>query len=103
MLTQLFLMINRVLRKIAQNQGQRMLIVAPTWQRQVWYPAHLRISIERPLLLPHHQHLLLNHQAINNEQNIKISGLDNFRQIPLATGISEEASKLISSTRRQGS
>ena len=40
---------------------------------------------------------------INNKQNIKINGLDGFRQRLLATGISERASKLISSTRRQGS
>ena len=41
--------------------------------------------------------------SIDNKQNIKISGLDSFRQRLHATGISERASKLISSTRRQGS
>ena len=40
--------------------------------------------------------------SINNKQNIKISGLDGFRQRLLATGISERASKVISSTRRRG-
>ena len=40
-----------------------LLIVAPTWQSQVWYPALPRMSIDKPLLLPHHPHLLLNHQA----------------------------------------
>ena len=39
--------------------------------------------------------------SINNKQNIKISGLDGFRQRLLVTGISERTSKLISSTRRQ--
>ena len=58
-----FSMINKVLRKIAQDQVKRMLIVAPTWQSQVWYPTLLRMSIETPLLLPHHPHLLLKHQA----------------------------------------
>ena len=52
-----FSMINKVLRKIAQ-----VLTVAPTWQSQVWYPTLLRMSVEKPLLLPH-QHLLLKHQA----------------------------------------
>ena len=41
--------------------------------------------------------------SVNNKQNFKISSLDGFRQRLLATGISERASKLISSTRRQGS
>ena len=56
-------MINKVLRKIAQDQVKRMLIVAPTWQSQVRYPILLRMSVEKPLLLSHHPHLLLNHQA----------------------------------------
>ena len=58
-----FSMINKVLKKIAHDQVKRMLIVAPTWQSQVWYPTLLKMSIEKPLLLPHHPHLLLNHQA----------------------------------------
>ena len=33
--------------------------------------------------------------SINNKQNIRISGLDGFRQKLLETGISERASKLI--------
>ena len=76
--------INKVLRKIAQDEEKRMLIVAPSWQSQVWYQALLRMSIEKPLLLSWYPHLVLNHQGqihpfINN-QNIKISSLSNFRQ-----------------------
>ena len=40
-----------------------MLIVASTCQSQVWYPILLRMSIEKPLLLPHHQYLLLKYQG----------------------------------------
>ena len=58
-----FSMINKFLRKIAQDQVKRMLIVASTWQSQVWHPTFLRMPTEKPLLLPHHPHLLLNHQA----------------------------------------
>ena len=58
-----FLMVSKVLRKIAQDQVKRMLIVALTWQYQIWYPTLLRMSIEKPFLLPHHPHLLLKHQA----------------------------------------
>ena len=53
----------KVLKKIAQDQVKRMLIVTPTWQSQVWYPTLLSMSIEKPLLLLHHPHLLLNYQA----------------------------------------
>ena len=58
-----FSMINKVLRKIVQYQVKRILIVAPTWQSQVWYPILLRMSIEKPIFFPHLPHLLLNHQA----------------------------------------
>ena len=53
-----FSVINKVLRKIAQDQVKRTLIVAPTWQSKVLHPTLLRMSIEKPLLLPHHPHLL---------------------------------------------
>ena len=56
-------MINKVLRKITQDQVKRMLIVALTWQSQLRYPTLLRMSIEEPLLLPHHVLPLLNDQA----------------------------------------
>ena len=41
--------------------------------------------------------------SINNKQNIKISGLEDFRQRQVETGISERASNLFSSTSEQGS
>ena len=58
-----FSVINKVVRKIAQEQVKIMLIVALTWQSQVWYPTLLRMSIKKPLLLAHHLHLLLIHQG----------------------------------------
>ena len=42
-------------------------------------------------------------KSIDNKQNIEISDLNGFRQRLLETGILERTSKLISSTRRQGS
>ena len=58
-----FSMINKVLKRIAQDQVKRMLVVAPTSQSQGWYPTLLRTSPEKPLPLSHHLHLLLNHRA----------------------------------------
>ena len=90
----IFLMKKKVLRKISQDQVQRMLIVVPTWQSQVWYPTLLRTAIGKP----HHPHLLLNkhtskytkiHPLITSKTlNINISGLHDFRQRLLVTGIS---------------
>ena len=93
---QTFSMISKVLRKIDQDQVKRTLIVAPTWQSQKRYQTLLRMSVEKPLILPH--------TLPGSDTSItKISSLDSSRQRLLAGGIWERASELISSTRRQGS
>lgn len=58
-----FSIIKKFLRKIAQDQVRRILIVPPIWQSQVWYPTFSRMPIEKPLLLPQYPYHLLNQQA----------------------------------------
>ena len=57
-----FSMINKVLNKVKQDKVEKKLLVAPTWQSQTWYPILLSMSIEKPILLPQYQHLLINPQ-----------------------------------------
>ena len=45
---------------IVKDQVQRILIVAPSCQPQVWYQTILRMSSEKYVPTPHHTHLLLN-------------------------------------------
>ena len=40
-----------------------MLLIAPTWHTQVWFPELLRMSIGKYLLLPQHRRLLTNAQG----------------------------------------
>ena len=37
---------------MSYDQTEKMLLVTPTWQSQLWYPLLLEMSIVRPLLLP---------------------------------------------------
>ena len=37
-----------------------MIIVAPIWVTQPWYPLLLEMAIQDPLLLPNHKNLLMN-------------------------------------------
>ena len=77
---QTFSMISKVLRKIDQDQVKRTLIVAPTWQSQKRYQTFLRMSVEKPLILPH--------TLPGSDTSItKISSLDSSRQRLLAGGI----------------
>ena len=57
-----FSMINKVLNKVKQDKVGKMLLVAPTWQSQTLYSILLSMSLEKPKLLPHYQHPLMNPQ-----------------------------------------
>ena len=52
-----FKLIHRVLRKV-HSEGATLLLVAPVWCQQPWYPMLLRVLIEQPVLIPS-SHLLL--------------------------------------------
>ena len=55
-----FSLIGRVINKVLQENVEAMILVTPTWQTQPWYTLLLRMSIQRPLLLPALPNLLLN-------------------------------------------
>ena len=46
-----FSLIPRVLAKVRQDQAC-ILLIAPVWTTQVWFPTVLSLLLERPLLLP---------------------------------------------------
>ena len=54
-----FSMIGRTLRK-ALRQRTHLLLIAPMWQSQTWYPLLMRMAIADPILLPTSKHLLTN-------------------------------------------
>ena len=57
-----FSIINKILNKVKQGKVDKILIVAPTWQSQTWYPILISMSIEKPISLPRYQHLHVNPQ-----------------------------------------
>ena len=57
-----FSLIPRVLSKVQQDQAY-VLLVAPVWTCQIWYPMLLRLLIERPVLLPRWRNLTTQRQA----------------------------------------
>jgi len=52
-----FCLIGRVLTKV-RNEKCTLMLVAPVWQTQHWYPLLLEMSIRNPVLLPQHRDLL---------------------------------------------
>ena len=55
-----FSLIGRVINKVLQENVEAMILVALTWQTQPCYTLLLRMSIQRPLLIPALPNLLLN-------------------------------------------
>ena len=55
-----FSLIGQVINKFLQENVEAMMLVTTTWQTQLWYTLLLRISIQRPLLLPALPNFLLN-------------------------------------------
>ena len=46
------------MKKLSYHQTEKMLLVTPTWQSQIWYPPLLEMSIVRPLLIPRNTNLI---------------------------------------------
>ena len=47
-----FFLILQVLKQVSYDQTEKLLLVTPTWQSQIWYPLLLEMPIVRQLLLP---------------------------------------------------
>ena len=55
-----FALIGRCLQKILEEKVSRVLIIAPIWPAQHWYPLIIQMLVDYPLLLPNQTDLLLN-------------------------------------------
>jgi len=52
-----FVLISRILRKVREEKSM-ILLIAPVWESQPWYPALLSMLVDYPMLLPTHSNLL---------------------------------------------
>ena len=53
-----FCLITRVLRQTTSQDVNKMVLIAPIWPTQPWYPVLLSMLIDIPVLLPQSPHLL---------------------------------------------
>jgi len=53
-----FALLSRVLSKLSQSPGCLILLIAPVWDAQPWYPLLLRLLVAQPVLLPGRPDLL---------------------------------------------
>jgi hypothetical protein len=53
-----FSLIGKCLAKTGKERAE-LLLIAPTWQAQPWFPRLLQMAVAKPILLPPHPKLLL--------------------------------------------
>ena len=53
-----FPLLSKVMQKLRTTQVAEVILVAPWWQSQPWFPHLLRLCAERPLVLPYRRDLL---------------------------------------------
>ena len=51
-------LLNQVLQKLTSSQNTELILIAPAWPKQSWYPLLLQLSADQPRQLPPLQHLL---------------------------------------------
>ena len=53
-----FPLLNKVVQKLRSTQVAEVILVAPWWPSQSWFPHLLRLCVEHPLVLPYRRDLL---------------------------------------------
>ena len=85
-----FCLVGRFPKKVKKEQAS-LLLVAPAWQSQAWYPCLLQMSIKNPILLPKWPNLLKNPAGENHslvQTTLCSCGMNSIRGKLLVEGIS---------------
>ena len=99
-----FSMILRVLLKIKQECVPLLILIAPVWSTQLWYPELLNLCVKEPVLLPHGKEILISPKSLIHPlivENSLTLATWWFQESLLYEGISENASHIITNSRRK--
>ena len=53
-----FPLLNKVIQKLRSTQAAEVILIAPWWPKQSWFPHLLRLCVEHPLAFPYRRDLL---------------------------------------------
>ena len=51
-------LLNKVIQKLRATQEAEVILIAPWWPSQLWFPHLLRLGVDHPLFFPYHRNLL---------------------------------------------
>ena len=96
-----FCLIGRCVKKVREDR-ESLILVAPVWRSQQWFPALLELLVDFPLILPRLPMLLLDPFGKPHPLMATGSRLETIRHRQQAEGISSEASQLLAAGWSRG-
>lgn len=69
-----FALIGRCLKKILDRQVPSLVLVAPVWQAQPWYPLLLEMCVAPPFLLPQYPGLVTRQEEVHPLLSLQLAG-----------------------------
>ena len=69
-----FALVGRCLKQLLDQSVPFLVLLAPLWQSQPWYPLLLQNCIAAPVLLPHYQGLLFRQTEMHPLDNLQLAG-----------------------------
>ena len=96
-----FPLLSKVVQRLRSTQVAEVILIAPWWPSQPWFPLLLRLCVENPLTLPYRQDLLSqqDQKYISDGKSFHLHAWRLSCDIK-ATGFSEEVSRLAAAPRR---
>ena len=69
-----FSLVGRCLKQVLTQEVPTLVLVAPVWKTQPWYPLLLEMSVAQPRLLPLFPGLLTKQQEVHPLNNLQLAG-----------------------------
>ena len=94
----LFPLLSKVIQKLRSTQEAEVILIAPWWPKQSWFPHLLRLCVDRPLFLPYPGDLL----SQQDEKYVSDGNacMDALVRHYKEAGFSDEVSRLAAAPRR---
>ncbi|KAJ8046872.1 hypothetical protein HOLleu_05698 [Holothuria leucospilota] len=94
-----FAILPRVLQKIRTEQCL-IILVAPFWPRQSWFPSILDLLVEKPVRIPVSEHLLTQSTIHKQPRNFPVGCMEIVKQQFIEKGFSSETAERAASCRQ---
>ena len=69
-----FALIGRCLRQVMSQRVEQLVLVAPVWPAQPWYPVLLQLAVDLPFLFPMIPELLMKDNQTHPLTNLQLAG-----------------------------